>query len=58
MGLARAARPAGVVGLGTNAHLLVGSLAHCGKWRGTLEAFEDQPHLVDALDRRSAPWVG
>jgi transposase len=38
-------------GWGANAHLLVGSLAHSGKWRGTLEAFEDQPHLVDALDR-------
>ena len=38
-------------GWGTKAHLLVGSLAHSGKWRATLEPFEDQAHLVDALDR-------
>ncbi len=45
------ARPTEVVGLGADAHLLVGSLAHSSKWRGTLDAFEDQRHLVDALDR-------
>ena len=26
-------------------------MAHSGKWRATLEPFEDQAHLVDALDR-------
>jgi transposase len=45
-------------GWGANAHLLVGSLAHSGKWRGTLAAFEDQPHLVDALDRTTRALGG
>jgi transposase len=45
-------------GWGANAHLLVGSLAHSGKWRGTLEAFEDGPHLVDALDRTTRSLGG
>jgi transposase len=38
-------------GLGGDAHLLVGSLAHSSKWRGVLAAAEDQPHLVEALDK-------
>lgn len=38
-------------GWGKTAHLLVGSLAHSGKWRGALSACTDQPHLVDGLDR-------
>jgi transposase len=38
-------------GWGKTAHLLVGSLAHSGKWRAALAATEDQPHLVAALDR-------
>lgn len=45
-------------GWGAKAHLLVGSLAHSGRWRGTLEAFEDQPHLVDALDRTTRALGG
>lgn len=38
-------------GWGKTAHLLVGSLAHSGKWRGFLARSEDQPHLVAGLDR-------
>ncbi|MGI8760758.1 MAG: IS21 family transposase [Jatrophihabitantaceae bacterium] len=38
-------------GWGKTAHLLVGALSHSGKWRGVLAESEDQPHLVDALDR-------
>ncbi|HEY3692812.1 MAG TPA: IS21 family transposase [Pseudonocardiaceae bacterium] len=37
-------------GAGKHAHLLVGALAHSGKWRGVLAAAEDFPHLVEALD--------
>jgi transposase len=37
-------------GWGKHAHLLVGALAHSGRWRGTLAASEEQPHLIDALD--------
>lgn len=33
------------------AHLLVGALAHSGRWRGVLCESEDQPHLIDGLDR-------
>ena len=39
-------------GGGKNAHLLVGALAHSGRWRGALLCeSEDQPHLIDGLDR-------
>jgi transposase len=38
-------------GWGRTARLLVGSLAHSGKWRGSLEPATDQPHLVQGLDR-------
>ncbi len=38
-------------GGGANAHLLVGSLAHSGRWRAVLAECEDFPHLVEALDR-------
>jgi transposase len=38
-------------GVGTQAHLLVGSLAHSGRWRAVLAESEDFPHLVEALDR-------
>jgi transposase len=38
-------------GWGKTAHLLVGALSHSGKWRGVLSESEDQPHLIDALDR-------
>jgi transposase len=37
-------------GLSGSAHLLVGSLAHSGRWRAVLAESEDQPHLVEALD--------
>jgi hypothetical protein len=37
-------------GWGKTAHLLVGSLAHSGKWRAVLSPSEDQPHLVAAID--------
>jgi transposase len=40
-------------GWGKNAHLLVGALAHSGRWRGLLCESEDQPHLIDGLDRIS-----
>jgi transposase len=33
------------------AHLLVGSLAHSGRWRAVLAESEDQPHLIEALDK-------
>ena len=38
-------------GGGSQAHLLVGSLAHSGRWRAVLAESEDFPHLVEALDR-------
>jgi hypothetical protein len=38
------------VGLGKKA-VLVGSLAHSGKWRAVLSPSMDQPHLVAAIDR-------
>jgi transposase len=37
-------------GVGANAHLLVGALAHSGRWRAVLAESEDFPHLVQALD--------
>jgi hypothetical protein len=40
------------------AHLLVGSLAHSGRWRGYLAATMDQPHLVEGLDRISRSLGG
>ena len=38
-------------GWGKTAHLLVGSLAHSGKWRAMLAVSEDQPHLIAGLHR-------
>ncbi|WP_306971527.1 IS21 family transposase [Streptomyces canus] len=38
-------------GVGANAHLLVGALAHSGRWRAVLADSEDFPHLVQALDQ-------
>ncbi len=38
-------------GWGKKAYLLVGSLAHSGKWRAALSPSTDQPHLVAAIDR-------
>jgi transposase len=37
-------------GMGAHAHLLVGALAHSGRWRGQLAESEDFPHLVQSLD--------
>lgn len=45
-------------GWGDTAHLLVGALSHSGKWRATLSASEDQPHLIDALDTVSRKLGG
>lgn len=36
---------------GKTAHLLVGALAHSGCWRAVLCESEDQPHLIEGLDR-------
>jgi transposase len=38
-------------GWGKKAYLLVGSLAHSGKWRAVLSPSTDQPHLVAAIDQ-------
>ena len=38
-------------GWGRTAHLFVGALAHSGRWRAQLCESEDQPHVIDALDR-------
>jgi transposase len=38
-------------GWGSKAFLLVGALAHSGRWRGVLAETIDQPHLIDALHR-------
>ena len=38
-------------GWGSRAFLLVGALAHSGRWRGVLAESTDQPHLFDALHR-------
>jgi transposase len=37
-------------GVGEHAHLLVGALAHSGRWRAVLSESEDFPHLVQSLD--------
>ncbi|GAA1639440.1 IS21 family transposase [Georgenia ruanii] len=38
-------------GWGKNAHLLVGVLAHSGRWRGVLLESEEQAHLIAGIDR-------
>jgi transposase len=45
-------------GWGSHAHLLVGALSHSGCWRGLLCESEDQPHLIDGLDRISRALGG
>ena len=40
------------------AHLLVGALAHSGRWRGWLAESTDQAHLIDGLDRVSRELGG
>jgi hypothetical protein len=42
--------PPATWGVGQHAHLLVGALAHSGRWRAVLAGAEDFPHLVEALD--------
>jgi transposase len=42
--------PPATWGVGQHAHLLVGALAHSGRWRAVLADAEDFPHLVEALD--------
>lgn len=42
--------PPAVWGAGAHAHLLVGALAHSGRWRAVLAESEDFPHLVQGLD--------
>jgi transposase len=43
--------PPAAWGWGKTAHLLVGALSHSGRWRGVLCESEEQPHLIDGLDR-------
>jgi transposase len=38
-------------GWGPTAHVLVGALPHSGRWRGWLAERDDQPHLIEGLDR-------
>lgn len=45
-------------GWGRQAHLLVGVLAHSGKWRGVLCESEDQAHLIAGLDAVSRALGG
>ena len=50
--------PPAAWGWGKNAHLLVGALAHSSRWRGTLAATEEQPQLIDALDKTTRKLGG
>jgi transposase len=43
--------PPAAWGWGARACLLVGALAHSGRWRGWLSASMDQPHLIQGLDQ-------
>jgi transposase len=45
-------------GYGSKAFLLVGALAHSGRWRGVLCSSMEQPQLIDALHRVSASLGG
>jgi transposase len=45
-------------GVGRNAHLLVGALAHSSLWRAVLAPAEDFAHLVEALDQVTARLGG
>jgi hypothetical protein len=45
-------------GWGSKAFLLVGALAHSGRWRGVLAESTDQPHVIDALHRICAALGG
>lgn len=45
-------------GLAGDAHLLLGVLAHSGRWRGWLAETEDQPHLIEGLHQVSTRLGG
>ncbi len=45
-------------GWGSKAFLLVGALAHSGRWRGVLAESTDQPHVIDGLHRIAAALGG
>lgn len=45
-------------GWGKTAHLLVGALAHSGRWRGHLAPAQDQAQLVDGLDKTTRKLGG
>jgi len=50
--------PPAAWGWGSKAFLLVGALAHSGRWRGVLAESSDQPHVIDGLHRISAGLGG
>lgn len=50
--------PPAAWGAGRHAHLLVGALAHSGRWRAVLAEAEDFPHLVEAIAGVSARLGG
>ena len=50
--------PPAAWGWGKTAHLLVGALAHSGRWRGYLAEGETFPHLVQGLDEVSRKLGG
>jgi transposase len=43
--------PPAAWGLAGDAHVLLGVLAHSGRWRGWIAEAEDQPHLIEGLDQ-------
>ena len=45
-------------GYGSKAFVLVGALAHSGRWRGVLCSSMEQPQLIDALHRVAAALGG
>ncbi len=45
-------------GLPGDAHLLLGVLAHSGRWRGWIAEAEDQPHLIEGCTRSRPRSVG
>lgn len=49
--------PPAAWGWGSAAHLLVGSLAYSGRWRGYLSETMDQPHLVEGWTGSPAAWA-
>lgn len=45
-------------GVGEHAHLLVGALAHSGRWRAVLAESEDFPPWSSRLTKWCASWAG